>query len=92
MRHIFRKFRAGPLPRILAGAAALLVLAWLVLRFSPYPELRKFMARPYSVRYYDRNGILAQITPVAEGLRREKSEIPAHVKAAFVFTEARAYS
>ena len=91
MRHIFRKFRAGPLQRILAGAAALLVLAWLVLRFSPYPELRKFMARPYSVRYYDRNGILAQITPVAEGLRREKSEIPAHVKAAFVFTEDRRF-
>ena len=59
-----------------------------VLRFSPYPALRSFLARPYSVRYYDRNGVLLQITPLAGGLRRERpQEIPAQVKDVFVFAE-----
>jgi penicillin-binding protein 1C len=76
------------LVRIAVAAAALLVLAWLILRFSPYPDLQNFLARPLSVRYYDRNGILLQITPLANGLRRERPEIiPEEIKDVFVFAE-----
>ncbi|MCL2293845.1 MAG: transglycosylase domain-containing protein [Spirochaetes bacterium] len=77
------------------AAAALLVLAvgaMLILRFSPYPELEAFKARPNSVRYFDRNGILLQVTPLAEGLRRERAEtIPREIKDVFIFAEDRRF-
>ncbi|MDR0501972.1 MAG: transglycosylase domain-containing protein [Treponema sp.] len=61
---------------------------WLLLRYAPYPDLERFMARPYSVRYYDRHGMLLQITPLEDGLRREKpAQIPAQIKDVFVFAE-----
>jgi len=64
------------------------LLIWLLLRFTPYTQLEQFQSRPYSIRYYDRYGILLQITPLADGLRREKpDEIPQRVKDVFVFTE-----
>ncbi|MDR2543247.1 MAG: transglycosylase domain-containing protein [Treponema sp.] len=73
---------------VLFAFCSLLFCVWLLLRFSPYPELAEFQSRPYSVRYYDRYGMLLQITPLEDGLRREKSlEIPAHVKDIFVFAE-----
>ena len=69
-----------------------LALFWLILRFSPYPELRKYQARPHSVRYYDRYGTLLQITPVGNGLRREVPlDIPQSVKDVFVFAEDRRF-
>ncbi|MCL2185773.1 MAG: transglycosylase domain-containing protein [Treponema sp.] len=65
-----------------------MILFWIFLRFSPYPQLRQFISRPYSVRYYDRYGMLLQITPLADGLRRERQEeIPQHIKDVFVFAE-----
>ena len=73
---------------IAAGALFLFILLWLVLRFSPYAGLRQFLARPSSVRYYDRNGVLLQITPLAGGLRREKPrDIPGQLKDVFIFAE-----
>ncbi|MDR2575940.1 MAG: transglycosylase domain-containing protein [Treponema sp.] len=78
--------------RVIVGAAALFAVLWLVARFSPYPQLKKFLARPYSVRYYDRNGILLQITPLAGGLRREIPQaIPQQLKDVFVFAEDRRF-
>ncbi|MDR0313516.1 MAG: transglycosylase domain-containing protein [Treponema sp.] len=74
--------------RIAVAAATLLMLAWLILRFTPYPDLQAFLGRPLSVRYYDRNSILLQITPLADGLRRERPEfIPEEIKDVFVFAE-----
>jgi len=68
------------------------ILFWLFLRFSPYPQLRQFLSRPYSVRYYDRYGMLLQITPLADGLRRERhEEIPQHIKDVFIFAEDRRF-
>ena len=65
-----------------------------MLRFSPYSDLKQFQQRPYSVRYYDRYGMLLQITPVDEGhsmnrgLRRERhDEIPQQVKDVFIIAE-----
>jgi len=78
--------------RVIAGAVALFAALWLAARFSPYPQLRKFLARPYSVRYYDRNGILLQITPLSGGLRREIPQvIPQQLKDVFVFAEDRRF-
>jgi penicillin-binding protein 1C len=78
--------------RIAAVVVILLPVTWLVMRFSPYPDLKAFLARPCSVRYYDRNGILLQITPLEGGLRRERSEtIPKELKDVFVFAEDRRF-
>ncbi|MCL2243305.1 MAG: transglycosylase domain-containing protein [Treponema sp.] len=77
---------------IIVITAAVIVVVWLLLRFSPYPELKLFIDRPYSIRYYDRNGELLQITALEEGLRREKPLlIPAQVKDVFVFAEDRRF-
>ena len=73
---------------LLIVIAASFVFIWLFLRFSPYADLKAFKQRPYSVRYYDRYGELLQITPLADGLRREKpNEIPKQLKDVFVFAE-----
>ena len=78
--------------RAAAVAAALFAVLWLTARFSPYPQLKKFIARPYSVRYYDRSGILLQITPLSGGLRREIPQvIPQQLKDVFVFAEDRRF-
>ncbi|MCL2791977.1 MAG: transglycosylase domain-containing protein [Spirochaetaceae bacterium] len=78
--------------RIAVVVMGVFALAWLILRFSPYPELEAFMARPNSVRYLDRNGILLQVTPLADGLRREIPEhIPGQVKEVFIFAEDRRF-
>jgi penicillin-binding protein 1C len=69
-------------------------LLYLGLRFSPYPELESFLERPYSIRFYDRTGILVQIPSLGEGLRREfrsLEEIPGEVKAVFIRAEDRRF-
>jgi penicillin-binding protein 1C len=75
----------------IAAVVALFAVIWLVMRFSPYPQLRQFLERPCSVRYYDRNGLLLQITPLAGGLRREKAPITPQIKDVFVFAEDRRF-
>jgi penicillin-binding protein 1C len=52
------------------------------------------LERPYSIRLYDRNGILAQIPSLGEGLRREflsLEDIPGEVKAVFLLAEDRRF-
>ena len=76
------------LPEVFGCTAALAAIAWLALHFSPYPELQSFLTRPNSVRYYDRNGILLQVTPLNNGLRREwTNDIRPEIKDIFVFAE-----
>jgi len=78
--------------RVLAVVLGFLALFWLVLKFSPYPDLKNFLARPNSVRFYDRSGLLLQITPLSEGLRRENPvEFPRQVREIFVFAEDRRF-
>jgi len=78
--------------RVLVIVLTLFAVLWIVLRFSPYSDLKIFLARPNSVRYYDRNGLLLQITPLSGGLRREKpAEFPQQVKDVFVFAEDRRF-
>jgi penicillin-binding protein 1C len=87
-------FRNAPLKRAAALLLLFLSALWLGLRFSPYPELQTFLDRPYSIRFYDRNGVLAQIPSLGEGLRREflsLEEIPEEVKAVFILAEDRRF-
>jgi len=74
--------------RIIFIIVVVFLAAWLFLRFSPYSDLKEYKSRPYSVRYYDRHGELLQITPLSNGLRREKPlEMPQQIKDVFVFAE-----
>jgi penicillin-binding protein 1C len=66
--------------------------AGLALRFSPFPELSRFLGRPYSTRVYDRRGTLLWVRPLEEGLRREwygYDQIPERVREVFVAAEDR---
>jgi len=89
----YAKVRAGlwlkhKITRIIIIIVSLFAAIYLFLRFSPYPELKQFQERQYSVRYYDRYGILLQITSLEDGLRRERvKEIPQYVKDVFIFAE-----
>ena len=80
--------------RAIAALPLFLLSLWLGLRFSPYPELGAFLERPYSVRFYDRNGILLQIPSLGEGLRREfvsLERIPGEIRAVFILAEDRRF-
>lgn len=43
----------------------------IVLKCIPSKKLNEFCSRQYSTRIYDRNGILLQVIPLGDGLRRE---------------------
>jgi len=74
--------------RIIFILVIIFIVTWFIFLFSPYAELKQFQQRQYSVRYYDRYGMLLQITPVGDGLRREKPrEIPEQLKDVFIFAE-----
>ena len=78
--------------RIVAAGAiiALAVLIFFILCLLPYPELESFLGRKNSVAIYDRNGILVQVTPLDQGIRREFTPFPQiqpEVKAAFLKAE-----
>ncbi|MDR2803915.1 MAG: transglycosylase domain-containing protein [Treponema sp.] len=61
--------------RTLIKTAGIIIVSlpalYLTLRLTPYPELKAFLERTISTRVYDRNGILLQIIPVKDGVRRE---------------------
>lgn len=82
---------------LIFGGAALFVFAALLLWSSPFWhrgwQLEFFKERPHSIRFYDRNGILLQVTPATTGgMRREIVEnIPREVKDVFVFAEDRRF-
>jgi penicillin-binding protein 1C len=82
-------------PSVVPLAAAGVVLClFLVLRTSPYAALDAFLARDNSVRFYDRNGALLQITAVEDGVRREYAafdEFPALLRDIAVFSEDRRF-
>ena len=76
---------------IIAAVFLFFILIFLLLRFSPYKELKNFENnRAYSTRIYDKNNSLIQIIPLENGLRREflpLSKIPEEVKSAFLLAE-----
>lgn len=79
-----RWYQAAAIP------AAVALFLYAALRFLPYPSLRRFYERQYSARFYDRNGTLLSVMPLADGLRREYvplAKIPDELAAAFVAAE-----
>ncbi|MBQ9627358.1 MAG: transglycosylase domain-containing protein, partial [Treponema sp.] len=80
--------------KILLAALAAAAAVHLFLRLSPYPEFERLKNEERSVRFYDRSGILLQVTSVKDGLRREWTDIekiPAKVKKAFLKAEDRRF-
>ncbi|MGP1495998.1 MAG: transglycosylase domain-containing protein, partial [Treponema sp.] len=70
------------------------ILIFLYYALSPFPELKSFEKRNYSVQFYDRNERLIYVTALDGGLRREfipYENIPEHVKKAFIRSEDRRF-
>lgn len=70
------------------------ILIFLYYALSPFPELKSFEKRNYSVQFYDRNERLIYVTALDGGLRREfipYENIPEHVKKAFIKSEDRRF-
>ena len=68
----------------------MIFLVHIIFRVLPFPELKEFVNKEYSTAYYDCDGVLLQVTPLKEGLRREYTplnEIPRSVKKAFIKSE-----
>ncbi|WP_294427768.1 transglycosylase domain-containing protein [uncultured Treponema sp.] len=65
---------------------------FLLIRFSPYPELSEFKSRPVSTRVFDNQGKLIQIIALKDGLHREFTpleDIPLFVQDSFIKAEDR---
>jgi penicillin-binding protein 1C len=73
-----------------ALCAGFFLLLFLLLRFSPYGDLKAFLEQPCSTRFYDRRANLVQIIPLEEGIRREYisiEDIPSAVIQVFISAE-----
>ena len=68
--------------------------AWLFLRYSAYPQFDNLQQQQYSIRIYDCDGQLIQITSLEDGLRREYTpleKIPEKVQKIFILSEDRRF-
>ncbi len=68
--------------------------AWLFLRYSAYPQFDKLQEQQYSIRIYDRDGEIIQITSLEDGMRREYTpleNIPVEVQKIFILSEDRRF-
>ena len=80
--------------RIAGAVVTAAVVSWLVLRLWPLPELAAFEERRYSVRITDGAGRLLRISPVEDGIRRERTPIeamPPQVVRTFIGAEDRRF-
>lgn len=62
----------------------------IIIAVIPSKKINAFVNRQYSTRIYDRNGILLNVVPLGQGLRREfipLKEIPVSVQKAFINAE-----
>jgi penicillin-binding protein 1C len=68
----------------------LLIVFKFILFILPYPELDRYLKKPYSLEILDRDGKLLQVLTIDDGLRREYipfDEIPGLVKEIFIKSE-----
>ncbi len=88
---VFMQFR--PVKFILTAVSCIVLFSlffFLCLRIIPFPELSDFLAKEYSIRIYDRNDKLIQVTPLSGGGRREftpYSKIPEKIIRNFIQQE-----
>ncbi len=67
---------------------------WLFLRYSAYPQFDELQQQQYSIRIYDRDGEIIQITSLEDGMRREYTplqDIPLEVQKIFILSEDRRF-
>ena len=57
--------------KVAAAGAVLAAALYLVLRFSPYPDLSEFRESFYSPALFSREGELLAVLPLDQGLRRQ---------------------
>ncbi|MDR0708110.1 MAG: penicillin-binding protein 1C [Treponema sp.] len=75
---------------LLAMFALFFFAAYLALRFLPYPALRAFVERDYSLVLTDKNGVTLRVFPARDGVRREWTDIediPRDVRNVFIKAE-----
>jgi penicillin-binding protein 1C len=75
------------------AAPGLILISYLCLALSPYPELGAFLKRPYSARVLDRDGGAMYVSAV-QGIRREwvdLADLPDLAVAAFIRAEDRRF-
>lgn len=67
-----------------------IVFSYSLLRFTPFPELKKIREQQYSSRFYDKDSNLIFIMPLEDGLYREYykiDDIPENVVNTFINSE-----
>ncbi len=86
-----RRKRPLRVPGLIGICVAVLLLSfYLALKLIPFPELKAFMQRQNSTRFYDSEGKLVYVLPLEDGLRREYfplEEIPESLSDAFLEQE-----
>ena len=85
----------------MSGLRPLRVCAWAFVGYAllralfsavPFPDLDRFIERPYSTSVYDRSGRLLAVEPLEDGLRRQwtdLSDVPGDVVSAFLAAKDR---
>ena len=66
------------------------IIFYLFIKILPYPELKEFLNKPYSLRIYDRKEQIIQILTLSDGTRREHiaiNKIPQLTKKIFIKSE-----
>ena len=79
---------------LLGFCGIIAVGVWLFLRYSAYPQFDKLQEQQYSIRIYDRDGEIIQITSLEDGMRREYTplqDIPLEVQKIFILSEDRRF-
>ncbi|MFP3043780.1 transglycosylase domain-containing protein [Treponema primitia] len=73
---------------------SIIVLLFLVLCLSPYPELKYYRSRSYGLVINDRNGVTLRVVPADDGVKREWAslgDIPAGALRVFIRAEDRRF-
>ncbi|WP_010257718.1 penicillin-binding protein 1C [Treponema primitia] len=73
---------------------SIVVLLFLILFFSPYPELKAYRSRSYGLVINDRNGVTLRVVPADDGVKREWAslgDIPAGALRVFIRAEDRRF-
>ncbi len=76
--------------KILLVILGVFLVIHLVFRFTPYPEFEEFKTREYSTQFFDRNGILLQVSSIDDGIKREYTplkKIPKQIRKVFLKAE-----
>ncbi|MEW5818318.1 MAG: transglycosylase domain-containing protein, partial [Spirochaetota bacterium] len=80
--------------KIAVSILSVIIIVRLFLMWIPYPDLKRFLNRQYSLQIHDRNGELLEIVPLEDGIRREYTplkDIPVFIQQVFIKSEDRRF-